>query len=113
MEGIGKRYEYVLDDVFIECVLKEKFMKEFFIDLFKFKEVVKLEEFVEKWLFVEVYFENDKRLLFVVMEEFSNLYEFFKYFNKLVYFCWFCDIIFLNCMIFYLYKGFYNVNNLW
>lgn len=113
MEGIGKRYEYVLDNVFIECVLKEKFMKEFFIDLFKFKEVVKLEEFVEKWLFVEVYFENDKRLLFVVMEEFGNLYEFFKYFNKLVYFCWFCDIIFLNWMIFYLYKGFYNVNNLW
>lgn len=112
-EGIGKRYEYVLDNASIECVSKEKSTKESPTDLSKPKEAVKPEELVEKRSLAEVHPENDKRPSSAVMEEFSNPHELFKHLNKPVYFCRFCDIIFLNRTTFYLHKGLHNVNNPW
>jgi uncharacterized C2H2 Zn-finger protein/antitoxin component of MazEF toxin-antitoxin module len=109
VEGGEKSYEYLLTDTPLDGFSDEKLSEDSPSDLKKPQDAVKPrgDEIPPSDL------NEAKKQMFVATDEFSNPHELLKHIDKPVYFCRFCEVIFLNRTMFYLHKGLHNVNNPW
>ncbi|XP_061179299.1 uncharacterized protein LOC133187890 [Saccostrea echinata] len=111
VEGMEKNYEYLFSDgsIEIDCCSDDKFIPETPTNLSRPKDAIRSES--ERAVPVDEL--PAKKQTVIATEEFNNPQELLKLIDKPVYFCRFCDIIFLNRTTFYLHKGLHNVNNPW
>lgn len=108
-EGMERNYEYLLSDTPLDCYSDEKSAAESpSDDSRKSQDAVKPRD--DKIPLSDL---NEAKQTFIATDEFSNPQELLKHIDKPVYFCRFCDVIFLNRTMFYLHKGLHNVNNPW
>lgn len=108
VEECGRKYEYLLGNPAVESNVDEKVSR----DLTKPQDNVTSDTPTKA--LADVHQGNGlARQSSAVTEEVSSPHELLKHLNKPVYFCRFCDIIFLNRTTFYLHKGLHNVNNPW
>ncbi|XP_048729861.1 zinc finger protein Pegasus-like [Ostrea edulis] len=109
-EGMERNYEYLLSDTPLDCYSDEKSAAESpSDDSRKSQDAVKPRD--DKIPLSDL--NEAKKQTFIATDEFSNPQELLKHIDKPVYFCRFCDVIFLNRTMFYLHKGLHNVNNPW